>query len=305
MGGAALVGLASCDRGKFEGFTTSETGLYYQFFNHDEKAQKVQKGDLVTIGYRISKQSNDSVIMESKRVSREGSGYTKHILDKIAFKGSFEDGMLMMNKGDSAAFIISADSFFLKNVGANELPKGFKPGDYLKGIFVVKDVVPSAEVEKMRQKEMAEREAMMREMQGREQGDLEKFIAEKKITVKPTASGLYYIETKKGTGPSPSASDFVKVHYTGRFLDGRIFDSSVQRGQPAEFALTQVIPGWTEALQLMKKGGKANLLVPSSIGYGPQGRGDIPPFTPMYFEVELIDIQAVQAGGNTMPPQNK
>ena len=112
-----------------------------------------------------------------------------------------------------------------------------------------------------------------------------------KIKVKPTATGLFYVETTKGTGDSPAATDMVRVHYTGRLLDGTIFDSSVERGEPAEFALNQVISGWTEGLQLMKKGGKATLLIPSALAYGAYGSGDrIPPYSPLVFEVELLDI---------------
>ena len=88
----------------------------------------------------------------------------------------------------------------------------------------------------------------------------------------------------------------VKVHYTGKLLDGTVFDSSVERGQPAEFPLNGVILGWTEGLQLIKKGGKAKLVIPSSLGYGDRGAGDkIAPFSPLYFEVELLDIMPAPA----------
>ncbi|MCC6371336.1 MAG: FKBP-type peptidyl-prolyl cis-trans isomerase [Bacteroidia bacterium] len=211
----------------------------------------------------------------------------------------------MMAKGDSAAFIASADSFFLKTNGMNELPKGFKPGEYLKAVFKVKEVTPSAQVEADRKKQMEEREAMMKEMAEKEKPSMDKFIADNKITVKPTASGLYYIETKKGSGASPNATDMVTVHYTGKLLDGKVFDSSVERGQPAEFPLNGVIPGWTEGLQLMRKGGKANLLLPSAIAYGPQGNQGIAPYSPLYFEVELIDIKPAPAQPQGAPEPGK
>jgi FKBP-type peptidyl-prolyl cis-trans isomerase len=86
----------------------------------------------------------------------------------------------------------------------------------------------------------------------------------------------------------------VRVHYTGRLLDGTKFDSSHDRGQPAEFGLNEVIAGWTEGLQLMKKGGKARLVIPSNLAYGPQGRQGIPPFAPLAFEIELLDILPAQ-----------
>jgi len=105
-----------------------------------------------------------------------------------------------------------------------------------------------------------------------------------------TASGLVYIPLQEGKGAAPAASDKVKVHYTGKLVDGKVFDSSVQRGQPAEFPLNGVIPCWTEGVQKMKVGGKARLVCPSSIAYGDRGTGPIPPAATLDFEVELLDI---------------
>ena len=106
-----------------------------------------------------------------------------------------------------------------------------------------------------------------------------------------TPSGLRYLTQVDGTGKSPKATDQVTVHYTGKFLDGKVFDSSVQRGQPATFGLNQVIPGWTEGLQLMKEGGKTTFFIPYTLAYGEQGYpGAIPPKSDLIFEVELIKV---------------
>jgi len=287
--------LGSCSDSEFDGFKKADNGLHYRFFKQDENAPKVQLGDGVLLRYIIMNKANDSVIVDSKAVSRDGSGYTQFGLSKSSFKGSFEDGMMMMSKGDSAEFIVSADSFFLKSMQYNELPKGFKPGDKVRALFKIKDIMPAKEVEAERKKQMEEQAARMKEMEEKEKPQLEKYISDNKIKAQPTASGLYYIETKKGSGPSPKETDMVKVHYTGKLLDGTVFDSSEGR-EPAEFALNQVIPGWTEGLQLMKKGGKATLILPSSIGYGPRGAGQqIPPYSPLVFDVELLDVKPAPA----------
>lgn len=120
-----------------------------------------------------------------------------------------------------------------------------------------------------------------------------KFLEEnaKKEGVKVTETGLQYMVEKEGTGASPAATDEVTVHYTGRLLDGTVFDSSVSRGEPATFPLNRVIPGWTEGLQLMKEGGKTVFFIPSELAYGAQGVPNaIPPHSTLIFEVELIKV---------------
>ncbi|MGW8121653.1 FKBP-type peptidyl-prolyl cis-trans isomerase [Roseivirga echinicomitans] len=120
----------------------------------------------------------------------------------------------------------------------------------------------------------------------------EAFLAENatKAGVQTTASGLQYKTLVEGTGGAPTAENQVTVHYTGKLLDGTVFDSSVG-GDPVTFGLSQVIPGWTEGVQLMKKGGKIELYIPSHLAYGPNGAGGvIPPNAALIFEVELIDI---------------
>ncbi|WP_396589054.1 FKBP-type peptidyl-prolyl cis-trans isomerase [Bermanella sp. R86510] len=119
------------------------------------------------------------------------------------------------------------------------------------------------------------------------------FLAEnaKRDGVTVTDSGLQYEVINQGSGATPSAESTVRVHYHGTFIDGRMFDSSVERGEPAEFPVGGVIAGWTEALQLMKEGDKWRLTVPSELAYGPQGsQGAIPPHSVLVFEVELLNV---------------
>lgn len=123
----------------------------------------------------------------------------------------------------------------------------------------------------------------------------EKFLADNKKDerVKVTESGLQYIVEKEGTGKTPTAESEVTVHYTGMLLDGQVFDSSVNRGEPATFPLNRVIPGWTEGLQLMKEGGKYRFFIPSDLAYGPQGIPNaIPPHSTLIFDVELIKVNS-------------
>ena len=121
----------------------------------------------------------------------------------------------------------------------------------------------------------------------------EKYLAEnaKKEGVVTTKSGLQYKVLQEGKGKQPTAKDTVKCHYEGFLIDGTVFDSSVQRGEPATFPLQQVIAGWTEGLQLMKEGAKYRFFIPYRLGYGEGGAGaSIPPFATLIFDVELIQV---------------
>ncbi|MHB8136842.1 MAG: FKBP-type peptidyl-prolyl cis-trans isomerase [Smithellaceae bacterium] len=133
---------------------------------------------------------------------------------------------------------------------------------------------------------------------------LEKAAAEK--GAQKTASGLIYSEIKAGTGAQPKATDTVKVHYVGKLIDGKEFDSSIKRGQPAELPLGQVFPCWAEGVAMMKVGGKSKLVCPSEIAYGDKGR---PPVIPggatLVFEVELLDVKAPVAAPAPKPSVKK
>ena len=136
-------------------------------------------------------------------------------------------------------------------------------------------------------------EALAKKAEAAARAEGEKFLEEngKKAEVKTTASGLQYVVDKEGEGAQPTAEDEVTVHYTGKLLDGTVFDSSVNRGEPATFPLNRVIPGWTEGVQLMKEGGKYTFFIPSDLAYGAQGVPNvIPPHSTLIFDVELIKV---------------
>lgn len=178
-------------------------------------------------------------------------------------------------------------------INLDEYIQGMK--DALKGQLAFSDAACEAAIRKFqdeyRQKMMA------KQLQVAETNKTEgaAFLAANKTKtgVMTLPSGLQYKVLKEGTGSSPKSSDRVKVHYTGKLLDGTVFDSSVQRGQPATFGVTQVIKGWTEALLKMKPGSKWELYIPADLAYGANGApgGKIGPNATLIFEVELLEIQ--------------
>jgi len=145
-----------------------------------------------------------------------------------------------------------------------------------------------------REAEKAKKQEAMNQVQYKEYIEQnEAFLAKNKeksgVTITP--SGLQYEVVKMGDGPKPTAESTVKVHYVGTTIDGTEFDSSVKRNQPAEFPVSGVIPGWTEALQLMPVGSKFNLVIPQALAYGARGAGEvIKPFSTLIFQVELLEI---------------
>lgn len=144
------------------------------------------------------------------------------------------------------------------------------------------------------QKKQAEKMKKQQEEAEKEKGVGEKFLEDNKSKagVKVTESGLQYIVIKEGTGAKPTAESKVKVHYHGTLIDGTVFDSSVDRGEPTEFGVNQVIPGWTEGLQLMTVGSKYKFFIPQALAYGARQAGEkIKPYSTLIFEVELLEIE--------------
>ena len=139
------------------------------------------------------------------------------------------------------------------------------------------------------QRKHQEQEAKMAEL-NKKSG--ESFLREngKRVEVKTTPSGLQYEVIAEGKGARPTATDQVEVHYTGKLLDGTVFDSSVDRGEPITFPVSGVIPGWVEALQMMNEGSKWRLFIPSNLAYGAQGAGPIGPHQTLIFDVELLKV---------------
>ena len=186
----------------------------------------------------------------------------------------------------------------LSQMGANDL----NAADFAQAVKDMIDgkepQVPAAEaqqiVEDFFQKQEEKQRAEAAEKYKGAKSEGEKYLSEnaKKEGVITLPSGLQYQVLKEGNGKSPKATDKVVCHYEGMLIDGTMFDSSIQRGEPATFPLNGVIAGWTEGLQLMKEGAKYRFFIPYQLGYGERGAGaSIPPFATLVFDVELIEVK--------------
>lgn len=201
----------------------------------------------------------------------------------------FEEGISKMSKGAKATFIVPSRLAF------GEGGRGTLVPPYATIVYEVELVdLMSREEHQKQLNEKRKADSVKMEANKRQEGDkMKKYLAEKKITAKPTESGLVYVEHLKGTGAKALPGKKVSVHYTGTLLDGTKFDSSRDRGEPFEFVLGQgqVIKGWDEGIALMNVGGKATLIIPSKIAYGERDMGQIPPFSTLVFDVELLDVK--------------
>ena len=208
---------------------------------------------------------------------------------------------------DSASYAIGKDiyqSWLRDNLGINGEAAGQSMIDCYKGQNTWSEATMRPLLQRFQQEfEKRQQEEQERMMASKDENIAagKKFLEENALnkSVYQTKSGLQYKIVQKGKGgKKPTATNKVKVHYTGKLLDGKVFDSSVDRGQPAEFFLNQVIPGWTEGLQLMDVGSKYIFYIPHNLAYGEQVVGSIPPGSTLIFEVELLDILPDKAPQN-------
>ncbi len=243
--------------------------------------------------YNILKQKADAYESTQKALNETLAAYEKQQSMNNMYKP-----VELKNFVDSASYAIGKDiyqNWLQQNLGINGQAAGQSMIDAYKGQNTWNDATMRPLLNRFQQefqkRQREEQEKMMASLDNNIEAG-KKFLEQNALnkSVYTTKSGLQYKIVKKGNGVKPKATDKVRVHYTGTLIDGTKFDSSVDRGMPAEFPLNQVIPGWTEGLQLMDVGSKYILYIPHTLGYGTNPTGSIPPGSTLIFEVELLDI---------------
>lgn len=285
-------------------FEKGDGGLQYKIVK-DNGQPKAQTGDLLSVNLTVTT-DRDSLLSSTYKIG------LPQIINIAAdtlpglYPGDYNSMFRMLGEGDSAVFMLDLDTMAAKTMQPKpefadkyvtfnvKVNKHFKKGDLTdSALYAEVNTYFDAEIEKLKTSE---------------ESKISSYVKKNNLEPEKTASGLQYIITEEGTGEKPVAGDTVKVNYTGMLVaSGDVFDTSIKEVaeksntynamrpyEPAKFAIgvRQVIPGWDEGLLLLSKGSKAKLIIPSELGYGERGdgRGVIPPFAPLVFDIELIDI---------------
>ncbi|MFA6924965.1 MAG: FKBP-type peptidyl-prolyl cis-trans isomerase [Bacteroidales bacterium] len=297
---AVMIFFSACHL-KYPGYKKTKNGLYYKFIKRNSSAVKAKIGDLV-VCQMVYTTEKDSELYSSIKAN-----VPIHIqIIKPLYKGDINEAFEYMGLHDSAVFIVSADSFFFKNVKAEKLPSPLKSGSIMKIHIRIDSIKTKVEFEKEQQMYTEALKKQLEEMKNNEPALLDDYLKRMKIKAKPKESGLYFIELRKGKGKKISEGDSVRFNYAAFFVDGRLFDTNIEdtaknynlystkviyRPVDCKFGTNKFIKGFEEGLSMMNIGSKAKLIIPSKIGYGEEGiENKIAPYTTLIYEVEVLKV---------------
>ena len=274
--------LASCGSNGMKGFKQTEDGLYYRFEQQNKDGQQVQEGDVLV---------GEMSIRLDSTVLHTNVGRTERLMPAIpSYDGILHEGLLMMHVGDRVTFAIEADSM-AKYMQPNQMPPMYEKGKGMKFYYEInlQDIVTRDEFAE----EQANYQAEMERVRAQEPEMIANYVKEQGVKAQPTADGLYVITKKAGKGTKVAVGREVSIHYTGRLLDGTVFDSSIGK-EPLTYVVGQMglIRGWEEGVMGQPEGSQLQLIIPSAMGYGSQGAGQmIPPYSPLVFDLEIVSVK--------------
>lgn len=281
--------LVSCG----DGFKTTKSGLRYKFLEANKGAQQVQQNDVI-VGTCVLK-LNDSIL------GRVDTPDRILMANESAFPGDLPEGLLMMHIGDKAIFQVEADS--VAKYGFR-FPPYYKPGTGMKLIYEINltDIITKEEMAQ----EQANYMENMQQAQAAEKEMLANYVNENKIKATPDEEGLYIIVNKKGNGQKVEIGRQVAINYTGRLLNGKVFDTSLESVakeneiydsrrpyEPLSYRVGEqsLIRGWEKGIINQPAGSKLTLIIPSALGYGPQAVGIIPANSSLIFDIEIVSVK--------------
>ncbi len=266
-----------------QGFEIDKSGAIYKVEKSNIDGKPITEGTIVHGHYSVT--FGDSLIFHN--FDKPASPMFGAMAQNRAFKGDLIDGLFLMKEGETFTFAFAYDS--IKKV--QQVPSFFKENEYA---YYKVEVTKAQSLEEFQKEQDSIQKEQMRindSLQLVEMDRVLEYLSNNQISNIPF-DNIYYKKLSSGSGEKPQANDQVKVHYTGKFLDGKVFDSSIPRNEPLSFTIGkgQMIKGFEIGVKLMQKGEKAVIVIPSSLAYGARQRGEIPPYSPLVFELELVDI---------------
>jgi len=271
----ALLIVSACKK-KGE-FTIHSSGLPYRFIETNPNGQSPEPGDILVLSIKYFNEDNTLI---------DGSDFYRMQMTKPTYQGDLHTGLSLLQVGDSVCFKLEAADYYEKT-RKRDMPKEFQQGDPIFVHLRLKNIISGATLSKERRSAYHTDEAQELQL-------LKDYLERTNVQVEPLATGVYVIPLSEGNGVFPKQGQKIITHYTGKTIDGRVFDTSLEKGRPIEFILGrgEVISGWDIAFRHISKGEKARLIIPSKLAYGKDGRGNvILPYSTLIFEIELIDIE--------------
>ena len=280
--------LSSCfNNSEYDGYSKSSTGLHYKLQMIGDGKRKPSFGEYLQLNITY-KTMNDSVFLDSYSVNETGMVILP--FNHSSFQGSFEEGLLTMNEGDSTSYIVDAQNLFTYFFKA-ELPFFLKAGDKVKMDVKLNKIFNEQEYVQ----ELKRYQELVEDRDIEEQRKLQVYIDTIQTSYTNLENGMYFQPMKQGTGELAEKGDVVRLNFKGCFLDGRVFESTIERNQPMEFVFGeqgQVIKGFETAISLLNEGAQAKFIIPSHLAYGEKGSstGIVPPYTTLVYEIELLKL---------------
>ncbi len=263
-----------------DGYSRLDNGLRYKIVESDTNMPKAKIGDVLVIDL-VYKNKNGEILFSSHALERT---YLRKLTEPAHPGGSIEDALAMMHVGDSAIFKINAANFLRFSEEYANIPDDLDLNENYIFYVRLKEIMQHESFDSHLVAKYHEDEKIELEL-------LDKYIKRANITVEPEISGIYYVEHEKGTGELIKRGDIVEIFYTGKFIAGNVFDTNYGKN-PLQFSagLGHVIRGLDIGIQLMRKGGKAMIIIPSRLAYGESGSIGILPYSTLIFEVEVVKV---------------
>ncbi len=264
-----------------QSYKKSDKGFEYIIRKQNKTGKTVKENNILEIKLKYYN-SSDSLLFNSADLD----GKFRIQVGKSDKDGIFQDAVKMLKTGDSASFLIPADNFYKKTL-KDSVPKFIHQNEKLRFEIKIKKIITEEQLKKEYEQYLLKKEAEERQI-------LKEYLTAENITQKPEKSGIYIIKLQNGKGKKADTGKIVTINFVGKYINGKVFDSSIAKNKPLTFKLGNpyAIPAWNEAIKTMREGEKIRLIAPSKTAYGAEGlKNYVPPFTTLIYDIKLLKVK--------------